>query len=388
MSALETVPIFLLAYGVSLYVWLYLRIICHEYGHVIVGKFLGFAPYGVKIGKGSEIFRFRFLGVETEILASPMGGITLSSLLPMNGIRWRGALFALAGPAADFLLLLALLMVAINPWIDRGSGVAATVLGYLMLFQGMGILSSIWPRDVFYAGSTHPNDGKMFFQYFSGQVTRAFTAYQSQYQASVQSDDPNFRIEESWLIKVRPQSFRVLRAVERSQADGRYHEMCDGYLAILESPLMTNGERARYLDCLACIALIHGQMEFKGRALAWAKEAHQLFPKSPTLRGTYGGALVANGEYALGVEMLTPLTSQENQPIDRSISACYLAKAHHHLGNAAEAKTLLELGKSLNASCGVCERIEKELKGLEDLSAQANVGSSNQNFAPPPSGAS
>lgn len=362
MSALETVPVFLLVYGASLYVWFYLRIILHEYGHVIIGKWVGFAPYGVEVGRGSEIFRFQFLGVETKIFSSPMGGITLSSLLPMKGLRWRGALFALAGPAADLLLLGALLMLGINPWVDHGNAMASTVIGYLMLFQVMGIVGSLWPREVSRDGSNLPNDGKMFLQYFSGQATRAFTSYQSQYEAAVQHDDPKFRIEESWLVKERPRSFRALRELERYQANGRYAELCDSYLAILESPSMTNGERASFLDRMACIALIHGQMEYSARALAWAKEAHELLPKSPTLRGTYGGALIENGEYALGVETLTPLTSEENQPIDRSISACYVAKAHHHLGNAAESEAFLALGKSLNASCGVCERIEKELQ--------------------------
>src|SRR4051812_20170410 len=96
----------LIFFGVVVYFWMMFSTAFHEVTHVIVGKAVGFAPYKITIGKGSLVFRRMLLGVEVLLCLSPVGGFAFASRTPLNGLWWRGSLFALAGPVAELLLAL------------------------------------------------------------------------------------------------------------------------------------------------------------------------------------------------------------------------------------------------------------------------------------------
>jgi hypothetical protein len=79
------------------------------------------------------------------------------------------------------------------------------------------------------------------------------------------------------------------------------------------------------------------------------------------VHGTLGSILVEKGDAAAGLELLMPLTSEDNSPIDRALAACYAAKALHALGRTAEASKWLQRARSHGDFKPVYSRIEAEL---------------------------
>jgi hypothetical protein len=347
----------------ALFGWLFVKITAHEVGHAVMARLVGFTPSAIDVGKGAVLCKFRVFGIQTTLHTLPLGGFAHINLPPLVKLRWRGALFSIGGIAADSLSL-GLLLLLVTLILREGSnmGLLSFTLWYLIFFQSVSLLISLIPRDIHIRGLVIPNDAKQFCQYVTGGTDALYQAAYAEYEEDIRKTDPNFEIKDSWFIKDNHGRFKTIVDLSKEQAEGKHRSVVEQYLSILQCPSIARGERAVFLDRIACIAVVDGQQEFLNPALAWAREAHELFPHLPTLRGTYGGALVESGAYIEATEMLTPLTAEGNTPIDRSISACYLAKAHHHLGNITEAEAFLKLGKALKASCGVCERIEKELK--------------------------
>jgi len=363
MEDLKFVATPILAIGGSMFLWLYVRIVVHETAHVVVGKMLGFKPYKMVVGTGSNLCHLHLFGVEVILRVLPMeGGYTLARRPNFESLRWRGAVFSVAGIASEVALLTVILGVVVGVLKEGlNMGLTSFVLWYIAFFQAGAILFSLWPGAAQTEIGMVSNDARQFFHYISGKVDKAIQTFAANYEANVRRYDPQFQIESSWFKKEMDSSLRIWADIEANKKAKLHEAVIEQYLEILKSKALSKGERAMCLDNLACIAVMEGVKNILPRALAWIKEAHEIFPNSRTLHGTYGGVLVEAGAYAESVEMLTPLTADDNRPIDRSISACYLAKAHHHLGNAAEADAFLTLGKALNASCGVCERIEQEL---------------------------
>lgn len=363
MEDLKFVATPILAIGGSMFLWLYVRIVVHETAHVVVGKMVGFKPYKMVVGTGSNLCHLHLFGVEVILRVLPIGGgYTLSRRPNMENLRWRGALFSIAGIASEAALLCLILGIVAGVLKEGlNMGLTSFVLWYIAYFQAGAILFSLWPKTITFEAGVIGNDARQFFHYVSGKVDKAIQVFATEYEINVRRYDPQFQIENSWVKKDLESSLRILADIEAHRKTNLHEAAIEQYLEILKSEALSKGERARFLDAMASIAVIDGVKSFSERAMAWVREANELFPNARTLHGTYGGALVESGSYAEGIKILTPLTAKENTPIDRSISACYLAKAHHHLGNAAEADAFLTLGKALNASCGVCERIEQEL---------------------------
>ena len=59
-TAINIDPNILLQGFVLLYFWSYFSIFCHEMGHFICARRIGFNPYSVRIGSGVKLLRIKF----------------------------------------------------------------------------------------------------------------------------------------------------------------------------------------------------------------------------------------------------------------------------------------------------------------------------------------
>jgi predicted Zn-dependent protease len=133
------------------------------------------------------------------------------------------------------------------------------------------------------------------------------------------------------------------------------------------SPKTSDLESVYLLDILISIVLIHGQIQYLKQAEIWSKKAFELASHSRTIQGSRGGILVELGEFDEAKRILLPLIAPENEPIDKLISLCYLAKADYALGNSKEAQDSLDqAGKMIDKDATLSQvftRVENELRG-------------------------
>jgi hypothetical protein len=353
--------------------WPFFAIGLHEIAHAVMGRIVGFRPFLITMGQGPRIFSGHLLGVEFRIHLAPMSGRTHASFGSFDGLRWRGALFVMAGPASDLLLLSAVwallrykgsLILRVLSLDSLGAVLVLSwdgVLGWALFFEVMVLVFNLLPYDAKLDRSTsNPTDGKQLILYLSGRISAAVTATLKNYREEIARYDPTFRAGDSWIFKASQVSLAKLAEAQVYYLQGRFGPAVGRYLGLLETEELSRGERAQLLDQLASIAVIGGDKAYLERALAWSREACELAPGAKTLRGTLGSLLVETGSYAAGIEMLMPLTSPENEPIDRSISSSTIGKAYFHLGEKEKAASWLRIGHQIGFGFGVSRRIAAE----------------------------
>ena len=126
---------FVLVSTVSMLVMLGVLVLVHEFGHFAVAKLCGVRVETFSIGFGKRLFGFRHGGTDYRLSLLPLGGYVKMAgelggdgTIPLSGVsasgtaprdsgdlnskpRWQRILIACAGPAANFLLALALMTI-------------------------------------------------------------------------------------------------------------------------------------------------------------------------------------------------------------------------------------------------------------------------------------
>src|SRR5438045_7752568 len=108
---------------VSVVIVLGIMIVVHEFGHFAAAKFFGVRVEVFSVGFGKRLLGFVRGGTDYRISALPFGGyVKMAGENPMEARtgdpgefmshpRWQRILIALAGPAMNILLAIALLTV-------------------------------------------------------------------------------------------------------------------------------------------------------------------------------------------------------------------------------------------------------------------------------------
>ena len=336
------------AFALGLYLWIFIQTVLHEAAHVLVGRMVGFSPYALSIGRGPLLIHMRLAGVDVRIRALPFFGGVVRAWFPLRGISWRGALFAIAGIASETMLLALTASLA---------GFANGFFAMLAVYQVMVLLGNLIPYRVTVEGTRIPNDGAQFVAYLTGRTSVGLKAYEQ----NVARYDPTFRMADAWLMRGDPALMARFSSAEQQMAARDYVAATQTYLGLVAEPGIHAAEKALILDRIACIPVIDGDMRFLANAEVWARKAHALFPNSKTVHGTLGSILVERGDYAAGLELLMPLTSEDNSAIDRALAACFAAKALHALGRTVEAGKWIKTARSYDQFSRICSRIESEL---------------------------
>jgi hypothetical protein len=345
--------------AVCLYLWPFVQILLHETAHVVVGKLLCFSPFALTVGQGPLLLRRRIGGLDVRIHWLPYFGV-VHVRLPMHGLWWRGSLFAMAGLASDaFLLVIALNLAGFKvgaPDVSQATPGAA-FFAFIALYQAVIIAVNLMPMQVVVRGVPLPTDGRQILAYLTGRTSAALAAYET----NVCRYDPTFRIAQSWIMRGDFALMEAFSTAERHMSDRRYADATAKYTQMFAQHGLHHAEKALILDRMACIPIIHGERKFLAEAESWSKEARALLPNCKTVQGTLGSILVEQGRYAEGLDLLLPLTSDENATIDRALASCFAAKALHALGRTAEADTCMKAARDYGQFPQVCSRVEMEV---------------------------
>jgi hypothetical protein len=341
--------------------WVYLSLALHECAHVVAARTVGYKPLWVRVGMGEREWCFHLLGVPWHVRAWPVGGLTLSAFGGIPGMRWRGAVIALAGPIMDVLLLAGLL--SLEGFVESGRHGPPKMILVAIFIQATSLIVSLWPHDRRVGDVEAPSDGLQLMRYLSGAELHDLRTDNEAYCTAIRRYDPSFELERSWLFGADRTCIIRWDEANNLLAAGSIDAGLAVFDSFLGDPKFVGAERACLLDGMSGVAMADTNSAMRDKALTWAREAQSIAPNAPTVRATLGAALVQTGQYAEGIEMLTPLTTPDNELTDRTLSSAHLAKAWHCMGDLERAATLLAQTRELGGQEAMVERIAAELSG-------------------------
>lgn len=346
--------------------WSYVSILLHESSHWLAAKAVGFRPVHLVVGSGPVLKRISWGNLQFVLHLVPLGGRLISMWDTSRGLRWKGALYAAAGPFCDALLLLLLwrTLHAVDAgemptWFMRAIG-GSVALG--MVFQALLLLNNLLPQRVISDGWATRSDGLMVWEFATGQISSDAGVTGENYRDYIRRYDTGFNSPRAWFDESPPPLRDAYVKLVIASVEGDHTTVLACGQTVLAAKGMSAGERAAVLDQMASIVAVAGKLSHLEQALSWAKEAVTLCPDAPTLRGTLGGLLVLDDRPAEGLEHLLPLTDETADPLDRSISYAYLGLAYQRLGRTDQADDALAASERIGESHGVAAWIRQMIE--------------------------
>ncbi|WP_414753425.1 site-2 protease family protein [Anabaena sp. CCY 9910] len=338
-----------------IFLWLYISIFCHEMGHFIVSKMVGFQPYLVIVGSGKKLLNFHFLNSVIEFRIIPSGGVTYTSNLKLEKVKHKLAVMYLAGPLVNccFCLLFSLVYTYYIAYLQFPGYLS--IIGSLVYVEFFLFAGNLLPMDIDSYGKVISNDGKAFID--------ALTKTEQQFIQKLLGLDRYTNTQHS-SGDLFNNSLITLQILYKAQAEFNKHnfsQVIDLLEPILDYPDILTRDKLYIIDILASIVINHGDKKYLDKANNWSVQAMELASDIKTIQGTRGAILVELGRYNEGKEMLLPLTAAGNEAIDIAVSCCYIAKADYYLGNDDQVKDWLNKAEQINAAHLILMRIKQEI---------------------------
>jgi hypothetical protein len=346
----------------SLLVWLYISIFCHELGHFGCAKLIGMSPRLMKVGRGFVIFRKRFFGAQLKLGIPPFGGLTYADdpdtgWSTFKDLKPKLIIYLIGGCLANSVLL----VFSISMLAYSGFGLFL----YFICIDVVVIITNLAPIDVYVYGMKSPTDGKHIFLILTHHNQR----YHEELFVHYRKEVSRIAGDRADLQIVFKNNLRILQLLEKAKTELAYRHFDETIIIlnrVLNNENIADSERAYILDTLASIVINHRQKQYLTQADGWSQEALRLAGYSKTIQGTRGAILIELGKYEEGKQMLFPLTEPDNDPIDIAISSYYLANAEHRLGNGEQAwrwlKQAEEAGKHAPDLSEMFASVKQELR--------------------------
>lgn len=344
----------------GVYGWVTFSTLMHELAHLTMGRVMGLRPKALYVGMGRKWLRMRVRGVEVVFAVWPIVGSVRSESVPFKWMRWRGSAYAIAGLLANGAMAWGLWQILER---DLVEGVARSLVKTALMLEVFVIVANVIPGEMDAHGTRIGNDGRQFLDYITGRMARLRL---SEYEMEIRRYDPDFDVGKSLVHRGDSKLLEVHEKAMSEYTTGHISGYLEAGRISLESGELLPGERAAVLDSMACKYVQHGHDSARAGAMAWAEEAYRMFPASRTLCGTYGSILIESGSYQAGMDILKPCTGAANSQMDRGIACCFMAKAHHRLGNTEEARSWLRQAGYVGGCEDVFAKIAGEIEGKKE----------------------
>ncbi|AUT03357.1 hypothetical protein CLI64_24695 [Nostoc sp. CENA543] len=334
-------------------IWFYFSIFCHEMGHFIAAKIVGFNPHFVKIGSGQRILDFKFLESKIEFCLIPSGGITYTSNLSLENLKPKLIFMYLAGPMMNGLLFIFIMVFGKygNLFFNEYNPAAFLSVYELFLFTG-----NLLPYESNIYGRSHPTDGK--------QILDALTKTNEQFLQKKLGLARYTKNGDDAANEFFNNDLKTLHILYKAMAELQKRNF-DQAMQLFEQILMNDHliirDQLYILDILVTFVIDHEQTQYLQKADKWSAQALSLASDIKTIQGTRGAILIELGRYSEGKEMLLPLTEEGNDLTDMAYSCCYIAKADHFLGNAHEIKYWLKKAAKTGTAQHILLKTQKQL---------------------------
>ena len=240
----------------------------HELAHVAATRAVGHDIFEIQIGTGPE-WRTRIGAVDVGIGLLPLGGHVQTGSRDADGYRWRAAVIAVSGVAANLAL--------------AGFG---TVLGSAPMvgFNAVAVVANLWPGRRQRTGEPS-SDGRVLLDLVRGDADAIaeersgwFCVQAMRAREDGRLDDAR-RLVEAGEAMVGPT--RALLAVAGVLAfeQRRFDDVVAAYAPLIDHPEVAVPARAGFAADAAWAASLSDDPRLRALAHPWAAFAHRLRPR-------------------------------------------------------------------------------------------------------------
>ena len=337
-------------------------IVCHEAGHALGARLVGYGVAEVSLGLGPVVARGRVGGTRLVLRLLPLMGHTLT--VPTDGgRRARQAVTVAAGPLVHAGVVGVAFLLA-----DPSGGFARGVahLGGLLL------LLNLVPH---HAGGQHPSDGLQLLTLLRGAGASAQDGSPPgpAYAAAVAcmlggeleqaqhacerglSDDPTDSATEALLVGVLIERGRLDEARRRA-----------GTLLTRELPPV----RRAITQCnLAFATLLLDEPELVAEAVDAVEQAYATLPWEPAVQAAAGYVAITQGRLEDGLALVNRALKSERLAMQRAGMLAIRALGHARQGRLREAGADLRAARRLNPEDLLASRAAAELERCQRVVA-------------------
>lgn len=345
--------------------------VLHESGHALAARIAGLKVQEVILGMGGRWFEVRVFGVPVRVNALPFGGGTRLGHVRREWARLRHFTAALAGPLAN------LAAVVLVPDVLRGAELLREGPAPLYVFSlanAGGLVFNLLPMRGLSLAGFQGNDGMALLQipFWSDAVVDdvladRYVAEGNQLAEQVGWEEGCRRFEEG--LRLHPRSVRLRIAYSAALiALERYADARDALLPVLDRSDLDATTHAVVLNNLARAELCLGGAMLS-EADRHSREAFELLPWQPAVRGTRGSVLVELGRSAEGVKLVQEAFQENESEEERALNACYLALGALAEGRREDAIRYREAARGLDPECPLLRRVNRSTDSQSPFSA-------------------
>ena len=362
--------LFLLSYFVT--------VLVHEFGHICAALLVGWKPLGTDLGDGRMFTVFRIGDMRLRLGVWPFGGTAQSVARNLTNFRVKQLIVTGGGPLATFGFLVLLWNVFRSPeLLSPLPGWLQEMVAYLLYFQAILSVVSIFPRHVTRQGRKMPNDIRKILDTLALDEAGVKNNFASHRRYLFEFFLREHRIDEARTTLAEMAEFigsaldtrifwihALLQVGRKSEAQAE--------IDTLSKEGVPSVTRAEVLDGIACLPIFWGHRELAGDFLGYIDEAIAEEPEKITLKGTKGSLLIEAGGLDEGIEMLEGVLNKSDAMIDKVVSEYYLALAFFKKGEQQKAHAHLKLAIGIDPKCRVRPRVAGEILGDKWASVKAD----------------
>lgn len=345
-------------------------IVPHEFGHALVGRWLGLRVFKVFIGSGRTIARCKVLGIDTEFKAVPLGGFTFLTPVEERWCRLKQFASVLAGPLTSLVFcLVVLLLLPVEAIWPLGFLDERLAPGPVFFYANLVILiTNLWPRRFVSPLGKLSNDGRLLFEIalMKREKIQEVLVWRYALEAWVAHNDHRLDEAIAWVeegLARSPENFHLLnfRGVLLLET-GRFQDASNNFEILKARSDLDPGMRAFIANNLAYAKLLAGGPASLAEADQCSEEAMSLIGWVPAIKGTRGAVLLNLGRIDEALPLLRDSMERAESTSGKAQNACWIAIAECRRGHQDEASKCIEEARRLDAKCILLDRAMQALK--------------------------
>lgn len=353
------------------------NLVLHEIAHAGAAWLLGFRVFDIRIGSGRKVFRFQIGKCRIFLGLIPFLGLVTAFPRSDRFLRLRMLAFVAAGPLANCLVIWGTMRWLRYPLAVSGRPEWMETAGiFLVMFAGYSLLTSLWPSARFRYGATIESDGAQLFKipfYDRAKRSRIVANYFLIYGSRCWESGETVRALRWFERAARqpPSDFLhqlLLRLAYLYSENGRVDRAREIYHRLLMSPHIPDRSpfRRDAADGLACLSIYCQRADLLTEGKSVITDAIAEHPECITLKGTLGGILFELGEIEESRRVLREVLEKSSAPLDRAISAAYLALISAREGDAVRRREYVWIAAAVLPVHAVVKRLLSTLPASQD----------------------